>query len=65
MVWYFHVVEQDDHSWMCRHGRSVCDVHPLLAEAVAHITDLAKSSEPAEVFIHRLDDSVVKLRGQA
>ena len=55
MAWYFRVVEQDDHSWMCRHGRRVYDVHRSLADALAHITDLAAASEPAEVYVHRLD----------
>ena len=65
MAWYFHVVEQDDHSWMCRHGRHVFDVHRFLADALVHITDLAAASEPAEVFVHRLDDSVENLPAQA
>jgi hypothetical protein len=64
MAWYFHVVEQDDHSWMCRHGAYVYDFHPRLAEALAHITDLADADEPAQVFIHQLDSSVEELRRQ-
>jgi hypothetical protein len=65
MAWYFHVVEQDDHSWTCRHGRRVFDVHRFLADALVHITDLAAASEPAEVFVHRLDGSVENLPAQA
>jgi hypothetical protein len=64
MAWYFRVVEQDDHRWLCRHGRSVFDAHPSLADAIDHITDLAAVYEPAEVFVHRLDGSVESLDRQ-
>jgi len=50
---------------MCRHGRRVFDVHRFLADALVHITDLAAASEPAEVFVHRLDDSVENLPARA
>ncbi len=64
MAWYFHVIEQDDHRWLCRHGRRVFDTHLLLADAIAHITDVAAANEPAEVFVHRLGGGVECLRAQ-
>ena len=64
MAWYFHVIEQDDHRWLCRHGRRVFDTHLLLADAIAHITDLAAANEPAEVVVHPLDDGVECLHVQ-
>lgn len=64
MAWYFRVVEQNDHTWLCRHGRRVFDVHPFLADAIDHITELAAAHEPAEVYVHRLDTGVEKLDRQ-
>ncbi|WP_157695628.1 hypothetical protein [Nakamurella panacisegetis] len=55
------MIEQDDGTWACRHGRTHFDVHDRLALAVAHIVELAKGSEPARIFLHRLDGEVVEL----
>jgi len=40
------------------------DVHPSLAGAINHITDLAAVHEHAEVFVHRPDGSVESLDRQ-
>jgi len=61
MAWYFRVVEHEDRSWRCRHGREVFDQHPTLTDAVEHIMMLAAAHPPAEVMVHRLDGSVENL----
>ena len=61
MVWYFRVVENEDRSWVCRHGRMVFDEHLTLGDAIDHTDVLAAAHPPAEVMIHRLDGSVENL----
>src|SRR6478672_7451227 len=61
MVWYFRVVENEDRSWACRHGRVVFDEHLTLGDAIDHTDVLAAAHPPAEVMIHRLDGSVENL----
>ncbi len=61
MAWYFHVVEHEDHSWHCSHGRHVFDVHSTLVEAIDHITVLAAAQRPAEVFVHWHDGHAERL----
>jgi hypothetical protein len=58
MAWYFHIVEQHDGSWLCRHGRAIFDAHPELQHAIDHIRELAAGAQPALLMVHRLDGSV-------
>ena len=51
MAWYFRVIEHEDRSWLCRHGREVFDQHPTLSDAVEHIMMLAAAHPPAEVMV--------------
>jgi hypothetical protein len=61
MAWYFRVVEHEDRSWVCRHGRFDFDEHRTLTDALDHIKELAAARPPAEVMIHWLDGSVENL----
>ncbi len=61
MAWYFRVIEHEDRSWACRHGRCVFDEHRTLADALDHIKVLAAAHPPAEVMVHWLDGSVQNL----
>lgn len=62
MVWYFRVVEADDGSLICRRGIEVLDRHGTLEEAVAHASELAAVSVPAQVVVHHRDGTVVRMR---
>jgi hypothetical protein len=53
MALFFHVVEQDDGRWACRHGRH--------EQATEHIRVLAYESRPASIFVHRLDGTTVRV----
>jgi hypothetical protein len=55
---FFRVVEQEDGSWLCRHGREVFDFHAQLDDAVEHTTGIAGEDRPSKVFVHRLDGQV-------
>jgi hypothetical protein len=55
---FFRVVEQEDGSWLCRHGREEFDFHAQLDDAVEHTTDIASEDTPSQVFVHRLDGRV-------
>ena len=58
MAWFYRVVELDDGGgWACRFGRLEYDVHAELAAAVEHLRLIA-GSEPALLFVHRLDGTV-------
>lgn len=61
MAWFYRVVEQDDHTWVCRHGRWIYDAHNNLDEALDHIVALAGQHRPAEVFVHRTDGGIDSL----
>jgi len=61
MAWFFRVIEQDDGQWACRHGRHVYDSHPLLDQAIEHISAIAALQQPAELFVHRLDGRVERM----
>jgi hypothetical protein len=54
MAWHFHVVELADGRWLCRWGLEHYDTHHVLADAVEHLTAIAASNRPAEIFLHRL-----------
>ena len=51
----------DDGDWACRHGRQEYDTHAVLNDAIEHITSLAASHRPAELFVHHLDGAVRNL----
>jgi hypothetical protein len=58
MAWFFHVIEQDDGRWACRHGRQELDTHAVLDQAIEHITAIAALQRPADIFLHRLGGTV-------
>lgn len=55
MALFFHIVEQDDGQWACRHGHEEYDTHDSLDEALDHIRTLAYENRPASIFVHRRD----------
>jgi hypothetical protein len=61
MALFFHVVEQDDGRWACRHGRHEYDTHDTLEQATEHIRVLAYESRPASIFVHHLDGTTVRV----
>lgn len=61
MAWYLHVSELTSDRWICRHGADVYDWHTGLAEAVSHLSQLASTMQPAEIFVHRLDGTVERI----
>jgi hypothetical protein len=61
MAWFFHVIEQHDGQWACRHGRQEYDTHPLLDQAIEHISAIASLQRPAQIYVHRLDGNVESL----
>ena len=58
MAWFFHIVEQNDGRWACRHGRHEYDTHARLEDAIAHVTEFACAQRPAEIYLHHLDGHV-------
>jgi len=62
MAWFFRVIELADGRWVCRRGSTEIDGHALLRDAVEHITALASRELHAELFLHRLDGRVERVR---
>lgn len=60
MALFFHVVEQDDGRWACRHGRQEYDTHDTLEQATEHIRTLAFENRPASIFVHHRDGTTVQ-----
>jgi hypothetical protein len=58
--WYFRAVEAPDETWVCRWGNQDFDQHATLAMAVEHLTELAATHQPAVLFVHRQDGSVIE-----
>ncbi len=58
MTWFFRVVEQENGSWLCRHGLTEYDTHGALQHAVDHMIELANGQRPARIFLHRIDGNV-------
>lgn len=59
MPLFFHIVEEDDGRWACRHGRHTYDTHDTLEQAREHIRTLAAENRPASIFVHYRDGSTV------
>jgi hypothetical protein len=57
-TFFFHVVEQEDHSWSCNRGREHFGAHAQLENAIEYTKVIAGEHAPSEVFVHRLDGQV-------
>ena len=56
------VIELDDgRGWACRHGMTQFDQHEHLDDAVAHVRELARSWQPATVFVHYADGVIERM----
>jgi undecaprenyl pyrophosphate synthase len=62
MAWFFRVIELPDGRWACRRGSTEIDGHPMLEDAVEHMTTMASYEGNAELFLHRLDGRVERVR---
>lgn len=62
MAWFFRVIELPDGRWACRRGSTEIDGHPMLQDAVEHISTLANGEGNAELFLHHLDGRVERVR---
>lgn len=61
MAWFFRVIELPDGGWACRRGSTEIDGHPVLQDAVEHISTLASREVNAELFLHHLDGRVERV----
>jgi hypothetical protein len=55
---FFRMIECEDGTWACRHGRDELDRHDDRDEALKHISRVASERRPARIFLHRLDQAV-------
>ena len=60
-MWFFRAMETIDGRWVCRHGRHHFDDHETLADALAHLRELAQPAGRAWLFAHYEDGEVTKV----
>lgn len=61
MAWFLRAVELPDGQWSCRSGLQEHDLHADLADAIAHLQEIARSLGPSELFVHARDGAVVRI----
>lgn len=55
VAYFFHVIEQEDGSWLCRRGREDFGCFDVLDDAIEHAIEFASKHTPSEVAVHHLD----------